>query len=195
MLVLRLPPPSAELKSQIQTCIDGIDLDPDRKLWLDEFHNGINSTLHIFDRAEFLDDKLCIEYQKFFPNRKICLVIGIMKNSGSAPACQPPHIDRGRALAVNYYLELGGQSVDTVFYDKTSVAGEVAQNLRYQDVQEINRHRLKSDTWYAYDVWRCHSVENIEATRSFFSIAFLDKHGYNMEDLYKDYPELVKDKL
>ena len=195
MLVLRLPPPSAELKSQIQSHIDSINLDPDRKRWLDEFHDGINSALHIFDRAQSLDDKLYDEYQKFFPNKQICLVIGVMKSNSSAPASQPPHIDRGRALAINYYLELGGESVDTVFYNKTSATREVAQNIRYQDVQEINRHCLKLDTWYAYDVWRCHSVENIESRRTFFSIAFLDKPNYNTENFCEEYPELVKEKL
>jgi hypothetical protein len=190
VLKLNLPPPSGVLRALVMSNLDELPMDPGAKKWLDNFHGGINCVAHRFDRVQNLEMQLNLEYKPYFPNRDIGAVIGVMKNTGSGLACLPPHCDRGRAIAINYYLGLGGSGVETVFYDQERSTGDESHNILYQDVSEISRHQFH-EGWYAYNVCRAHSVEKIENFRYFLAIAFADSQ-YRVEDFAREYPSLVE---
>lgn len=165
-----LPPPSPGLVTSIHNFVSTLVLDARKKQWLDDFHNQtVNSALHYFDRS-LLEEQTQQEYGKFF-NVPITGLIGVMKNTQLLPACMPPHVDRKRGVALNYYLETGGNNVDTVFYDAikdTDIDGAV--NYHYDSVSKFGQYRFQKNQWYAYEVSRCHSVENIETSRIIFAI-------------------------
>jgi hypothetical protein len=193
VLKLNLPPPSDVLRALVMSNLDQLTVNPGGKIWLDNFHGGINSVAHSFVLVQALEMQLNLEYKTFFPNRNISAVMGVMKNTGSVPACLPPHWDRGRAIGINYYLELGGSAVETVFYDQeksAGVAGNESRNFLYQDLSEISRHQFH-EGWYACNVCRAHSVEKIENSRYFLAIALADSQ-YRIEDFAREYTSLVE---
>lgn len=197
---LNLPEPSHELLEMIKKDAFIAPINPDNKRWLDEFHNGtINSALHLFyDAGEYINNRLREEFQQFFPNHKLRMIIGIMQGTVDQPTCHPPHIDRARALAVNYYIELGGEEVTTVFYNLVQPIRGESYNIRYDQTNGCYSQTIFNKGWYAYDVTRCHSVENLQGTRLFFAIRLISDstqdtdHYYSLKDLLQEYPKLIK---
>lgn len=196
IITLNLPKPSKTLVNLIENYIDGITLNIDNKRWLDEWYQGtINSVLHQFSMSPpDITAQTELEYQNFFHKHKIKSVIGIMVNDNKVSACLPPHIDRARALAINYYLELGGDNVTTAFYNISKPTDvNSAHNVTYQEAGSPQETYVFSKNWYAYNVNRCHSVENVTNKRIFLSLIFDSvTDSYNLSNLIADYPELHK---
>jgi len=197
VIKIDLPHPSQQLIATVQEYADLYQCDPDKKRWLDEFHdNKINSVLHHFDSPDFLTQLVREEFQQFFPKHRIGGMMGIMKNVKDIPACLPPHCDRSRAVGLNYFITLGGSQVRTVFYDRVEPIVGVGRNIPYAEITPVEQH-IFSQSWYCYTVNRCHSVENIESTRLFMAIRLvrpeLDNDmdfEYTQSDFIKDYPHL-----
>jgi hypothetical protein len=188
---LDLAPVPSDLAQELIDYLQQVPLDLDRKRWLDEFHeHNINSVAHAFFPAP--DDwqkRICDLYQPCFDKHEISVAFGIMKNTTMQSGCLPPHADRARSLALNYYLELGGNDVRTVFYDQTAPTFHEATNFSYQQVNQIDQQVFDS-AWYAYDVNQVHSVENIEGNR-FILILLISAPYYQLDNLITDYPDLI----
>lgn len=183
---LDLPAPSEQLLKEVNKYVQGANLKESTKEWLDDFHNGkLNTALHLFSTDEKITQLIKQQYADFFPDIDIIAVIGIMKNnSTSESACQPPHVDRYRSLAINYYIELGGNQVQTSFYDYEAPAeNDFAPNFHYHDVNRIGYHIFDKNKWYAYNVSQCHSIENILGIRYFLSISPANNPSYKVDDL------------
>lgn len=189
---LDLPHPAPEFVDQFRAAADRITLDPDNKRWLDEFyHNNINSALHRFCPIPELDSALQSQYQTYFPHHKIACWAGIMRPADDRPACLPPHVDRGRALAINYVIDTGGDCVSTLLYDRIMPVSSQSTNLQYGEVGVIEQH-IFEPSWVAYPVNRCHSVERITGTRRILIIALATADtGYDLADFQRDHPDLL----
>lgn len=182
---LELPHPSISIIDCVNRYVDNLILDTSKKEWLDQYHhNSINSALHSFTTNEELTQLINDEYGRFFPDIDIMSVVGVMRSADKTPACQPPHIDRRRSLAINYYFDLGGQDVTTSFYDfSDTIQIDASSNFQYNDFKKIGHCIFDKNQWYAYNVSRCHSVENITGTRYFLSICPKDNTTYKVENL------------
>jgi hypothetical protein len=194
---LNLPPPSGILVDLGRRTASSMPVNLDNKQWLDQFHdNKINSALHLFGHFDkVVNQQLVAEYQNFFPKHTIKSGISIMQNNTTDnTACQPPHTDRLRKLAINCYIDLGGDQVETVFYKAHASTHETtASNFLYKDTGGVDSKTVFPIGWYAYNVDQIHSVENLKTTRIFFSIKFAGLEAtYDIEQLLKDYPELIK---
>ena len=189
---LHLPAPSKEFLNQFRICASALPLNPENKYWLDQFHsNQINSALHVFSHVPELDLALRQEFQQYFYQHQIECWAGVMTPEGFAPGCLPPHSDRGRALAINYYVDLGGDHVATVFYDRVEPTKlDQATNVPYDQVQAVDQ-RVFGQGWYAYNVNRCHSVEHIQSTRVVLIVYLITQDpAYDLDNLKQHYPEL-----
>jgi len=100
-----------------------------------------------------------------------------------------PHTDRVRMLALNYYWDLGGSSVNTVWYrykdkSKPIYVGE-KHYPNYDKLEILETATLKTNTWYLLNVGVIHSVENIEASRKYLSLSYWreDKHLLDRETI------------
>jgi hypothetical protein len=193
---LNLPHPSNEFLQTIKDLVCNSLLDAPGKLWMDQQNNVTNSALYSFFKDSVIDQLISKEFGSFF-NVPVSGVVGIMKNADSEHANHPPHIDSRRSLAINYYVELGGNSVATTFYDLAeSTAPKQSQNYTYQQVQDLRMGSVQfaQGSWYAYDVCRCHSIENITDTRYFVSI-LIDDPAFTVRDFLAQYPKLISDKI
>jgi hypothetical protein len=182
---LDLPAPNQQLLEVVKKFVSTTDLDPSNKEWLDQFHHDkINSALHRFATDQEITDLIKDQYSKFFPDFEFRSIIGIMKSANGRPACQPPHIDRRRALAINYYIDLGGDQVTTSFYDfNDEVQPDASSNFQYTDYKKLGHCVFEKNQWYAYNVSQCHSVENITGTRYFLSICPMNAPNYKIDNL------------
>jgi hypothetical protein len=203
---LSLPAPSDKLVGLLTKYVHSLELNPDSKRWLDEFHdNKINSALHFFSRPgivpEEIDLQLRAEYQQYFPKHIISTITGVMDSDGTGPATQPAHADRGRSLALAYYIKSGGTAVTTVFYDMVKeIVGE-AHNVPYDQITAAKSVIFPTLSWFAYPVDRVHSVDNITSLRYFLGIRLKRlthenyDYNYSVTDLVNDYPNLIEDYL
>jgi hypothetical protein len=190
---LNLPPVEPELAVELISYLKQVPLDLDKKRWLDEFHNhSINSAAHNFFFApDHWQTRIKNLYQSYF-DHEITVAFGIMKNVQDQPACLPPHSDRARGLAINYYLELGGSSVTTLIYDKViSTNLDQATNMLYDDIGPALDQQQFDCTWYAYNVNQVHSVENILNERYILILMLQTLQSYNLNDFIVDYPNLI----
>ena len=197
---LNLPPPSDSIIEQIKKFTDAVQYNADSKRWLEEFHsNRINVALHSLGNNDTeINRQMVDQFQKFFPKHRILSTICVMKNNSTNLACLPSHIDRGRALGINYFVELGGDQVETVFYNlsKTTQA-TVATNVVQEETGGVHSRVIFDQGWYAFKANQCHSVENIQSSRIFTTIRILTSNSntevdYTLDCLIKDYPELIK---
>lgn len=193
---LGLPHPSPEFLDRVRELVASTELDRGGKQWLDQQNNTTNSAEHLFFQNADIDQFMQIEFGDFF-HQPIGGVVGIMKNTGPSPANHPPHIDRGRGLAINYYIQSGGSNVSTTFYDLVEAAdSDASKNFTWTEIahRRLGSVEFLSRAWYAYDVCRCHSIENIEALRYFVSI-FVPDPAYTVDRLVKEYPNLILDRI
>ena len=169
---LDLPPPTAQLEQALRDFAATVTTDPDDKPWLEASQDqSINSVDASFVRAEELEPMVKEQYAQYFPDTDIVALVGVMRNLESSPACLPPPVDQTRALAINYYLELGGSHVTTSFYDCfEQVSADRAYNFRYKDLDKVGEFCFKTQQWYAFNTEQCHSVEGIETERLMFTI-------------------------
>jgi len=200
---LNLPPPSNAVIEQIKAWANSVQFDPSKKQWLEQFHNGaITAPLHLLGvKDKIISEQMILEFQKFFPKHTITSTVCIMKSHDNIPSCLPPHIDRGRALGINYFVELGGDRVETIFYNFTKQAKDSeASNIPFDQTGGIRTKTVFTQGWHAFAADQCHAVDNLTATRIFTTIRILTSDAetevnYNLDSFIKDYPELVEFQL
>ncbi len=133
-------------------------------------HNVVSG---VFVSDETLMSLVRNQYSKFFKN--MVPMLGILENTNkNILGCYPPHTDKSRYVTLNYYLELGGIDVKTVFYNKCNYfPTNVGKNIfSYNEVTPVSEHLFDKDKWYCMDTRQCHSVENILSKRIMLSISF-----------------------
>lgn len=179
-----LPKPSSSLIDltrhyALAEPIDALALD-----WHKKIQNPtVNCAAGSFFMKSEITDIVKQEYQKFF-TKEIFPIIGVMTNTvKNLPASYPPHSDRVRTVGINYYIDLGGDNVQTIFYDKhdpltDKIGGHVEP---YENLKSLSTIKFTKDIWYAIDTRHYHSVENIMTKRYLLSLSFIDT----------DYAELV----
>jgi hypothetical protein len=191
---LNLPKPSPVLLEHIYRVAQNADLELGLKAMHDRIQNYTRNSVSrkfVENDAE-LNKQALIEYGQYF-SEKIIPAVGIVKNIQSEKyACWPPHADRVRIFALNFYVESGGENVRTVMYKRHSNytpgpgTGEV---YPYESLEKETEFCLKNREWYALSVRQAHSVEDIETTRIIFTLSFWDITYF---DFLKKYPQYIK---
>ena len=148
-----------------------------------------NAAGEFFSTKEFAELALS-EYQSYFYNN-VTPVIGLLRNTRTdGPAGYAPHSDRIRNVAINFYIDLGGRNVSTVFYDKCDPEDDPVggYNAKYEDLNKVSEYVCNDHTWYVFDTRQYHSVENIETTRVMLSLSLI---GVSAKDVRKTMKNLA----
>jgi hypothetical protein len=128
------------------------------------------------------------EYQRYFYNNLIPM-IGLLRNTKTGvPAGYAPHSDRIRNVAINFYIDLGGSNVSTVFYDKYDPDNDLVggYNAKYEDLTKVGEYFCNDSTWYVFNSRQYHSVENIETTRVMMSLSLIGVNAKNIHNVMKN---------
>jgi hypothetical protein len=175
--VLQLPKPSDNLINLVKSVAFARPINVESQRW----HSTIqDSTINCAAGDFFSDDDInTLAKQEFQPlfKHKIFATIGVIHNINSlASASYPPHCDRVRTASINFYIELGGSNVSTIFYDKEDLASDSAGGhvLTYNEVSAEQEYVFDTDTWYLLNSRKFHSVENIKTTRIVFGLSFFN---------------------
>lgn len=124
------------------------------------------------------------EYQQYFKVEITPIVGRLINTNPTSTASYPPHIDKSRSTAINFYIDEGGDNVETVFYQPyNSLNNYPGKVLTYDDVQPIARYVLPKHAWYALDVRKFHSVENIKTIRIMLALSFYDVEFKNIDNI------------
>jgi len=192
-LKINLPSPSVDIKREIYKIVDSAALELDLKKKHDQIQNySVNSVSRKFVEDNCIFNKMMkSEYSKYFDN-SFSPSIGIITNTRPEKiACWPPHSDRVRIFALNFYLEEGGNGVHTVMYntfDNYIPGHGTGKIYKYEELTIEKTYHLKMDQWYALNVRQAHSIENIETRRIILTISF---HDFTFFDFIKKYNNLV----
>jgi hypothetical protein len=189
---LLLPPLPSEIKTKVRLMSNKLAYNDDNREWINEFHNyTVNSVNHSYIWMPELDQIISEIYQKYF-NEPIKTMIGIQRNVNLSLGCTPPHCDRARNIAINYYIDLGGENVLTNFYNNIRSVEKLSSstNFKYNEIDLVDSNRLVENTWYMFNVQQCHSVENIETLRIFLGIVLESNPKY--EEFVYEYKKYIK---
>jgi hypothetical protein len=186
---LSLPTLPADIVTKIINVADFMGRDNEPRYWLNNFHST-NSVNQHFAVASELTSEINEIYAPYF-NQSVTPMIGVMRNVTDQPACLPPHCDRARFIAINYYIELGGDDVQTCFYDyyRTSTDLSESKNIIPSELTLSQSKRFDKDTWYSYSVQQCHSVENVITTRTFLGLVL--ENNLNFTQFCQTYTDLI----
>ena len=131
------------------------------------------------------------QYQPYFVAPIIRSYFDFLTNvePDKGPATLPPHIHTIRTLALNYFIDLGGENVKTCFYThkpKTGMQVFEPQEkwggyLSLEDVSPYGHIVTEKSKWHVYNTRIPHSVEGVTGTRIFLSLVFDATH--EMADL------------
>jgi len=162
-----------------------------------KLHNyEIDVVNYDFEWAQNINVEMSTFLAPYFPNEEIITVAGVMRNVSGNFAWLPPHCDRLRHLAINFYIELGGNNVETKFYDYNrqdrSDMSE-AFNLRFSEIKETASYKFQTNRWYCYDVQQCHAVSGVETNRIF--LALIIKSNLTLDQFKQKYSGIIKEQL
>lgn len=190
---INLPRPSKQLVKEIHRIVQSSPLELDLK----RTHDAIqNHTVNSVSRKFIEDDKIFNDLvqqefsshftEPFYP------AVGIVTNIDQTRiACWPPHSDRVRIFALNYYLKEGGTNVETVVYnlfDNYTAGTGTGKIYNYCDLEKDKIYHLAMNQWYGLNVRQVHSIENVVTKRIIFTISF---HDFTFIDFQKKYSELI----
>lgn len=189
---LQLPKPSDNLINLVKS----IALARPVNIRSSNWHSSIQGPNINCAAGDFFSDKrvTLLAVQEFQPlfKHSIYAIIGVIHNINPISlASYPPHTDKVRTASINFYIELGGNNVKTIFYDKesvTDIAGKNVDVLPYKDVSAQQEYLFDTDTWYLLNSRNFHSVENIKTTRIILGISFMD---IGIEELVKSLAESI----
>ena len=161
---LQLPKPSDNLINLIKSIALTRPINVSSRNW----HSSIQGLDINCAAGDFFSDNTISlmalkEFQPLFKHR-INATIGVMHNVNPlALASYPPHTDRVRTASINFYIELGGDNVSTVFYDKKDLVSDTVGGnvLPYKEVSAQHEYLFDTGTWYLLNSRNFHSVENI----------------------------------
>lgn len=191
---LDLPLVPVHLQRAILDFSTDLGRNTDSQQWLENFHdNCVNVVGHNFVElpADITNSLLAI-YQPFFDS-KIVPVIGVMRNLKDTPAWLLPHCDRTRYLAINFYIDLGGDNVYTHFYDYVRTSNDLTEsvNLKFNQVTEVAKYKFNTNEWVCYGVQQCHAVSGVQTTRVFLGLIPLDNPTFT--DFCNTYNKINKE--
>lgn len=174
--IFNLEKPCARITDIVMQVAEKCSINQESLAW----HQSIQADgLNIVSGTFVSNRKLSLEVQKQYSNLKfpVTPMIGVLENvdtNHERLACYPPHSDRIRCVAINYYLDLGGKKVETVFYDRIDDHNDAAGGhvVRYDSVKKISSCITTDNAWYCFNARRYHSVENIESKRIILSLSF-----------------------
>ena len=173
---LNLPKPSTELLAVVRELAENRPFDLSVLDWHERQQpKGTNCAYGDFFTDKSLNSYVEAEYQSFF-NVEVVPIIGIIKNTKTIPASYAPHSDKFRHITANFYIELGGSRVETIFYDKVDPIDDLVGGhiISYDDLPPItDRLMFESNEWYILPTRQYHSVENIENNRLILSLSYI----------------------
>jgi len=195
IIPLNLPVPSEGLMSAIMKVVDNSSFDHELKRQMDHIQdytiNSISHTYNISDEVLSLTEQ---EFRPYFKDEIFIPSVGVLTNPtpNGEKSTFPPHADRTRIFALNFYIKEGGKYVTTVYYDKfhnLDAGIGTGKMYRYPELTISSITHCKMNQWYALHVRQVHSVEDIENVRLIYTLSF---HHINMQDFLGKYSHYVQ---
>ena len=188
---LQLPKPSDDLINLVKSVALDRPINVSSRNWHSSIQGpDINCAAGDFFSNDSINLIATQEFQPLFKH-KLYATIGVIHNINPIEfASYPPHTDRVRTASINFYIELGGNNVSTIFYDKEDLASDTVGGnvLPYKEVSAQQEYFFNTGTWYLMNSRNFHSVENIKTTRIIFGLSFLN---ISIEELLKSLAESV----
>ena len=186
---INLPKPSDKIKKIVLDIADNCAINTNSIIWHKTINN-VNIVSGSFIYKENLLLQINEEYQSFFKH-KLNSTVGVLENvepNNLNLGVYPIHSDKVRHVAMNYFFDLGGSNVETVFYDKfddlsDTIGGHV---LPYGALSPVKNYITETNTWYCFNTKQYHSVENIQTKRIILSVRVDTTYEAFMNE-YKSY--------
>ena len=198
LITLNLPLPSTALVTAAlvaaNNTIIGTGIGSELKSFSDTLLGKTGSVNQNMAVDETVTQLAVKEYASFFPGEIFRPTVLIFRNSNidNTNAYMVPHSDIVRTFAINFYIELGGSNVKTIFYTKQdNYLKWQGKSYSYDGLIVENEYITVGNQWYALDARKVHSVENIETNRIVLGLSFYESNQ-RYENFIINHPELIK---
>jgi len=198
IIELNLPKPSEKIVQAVYRIADSAPLELELKSMHDKIQDYTKNSVSrkFIEDDEELNRLAQLEFSHLF-TETFKPAVGIIKNIRDEKyACWPPHADRVRIFALNFYINEGGDYVTTVTYKAHGdyrVGPGTGSVFKYEDLEVDNAYHLETNKWYALSVRQAHSIENIENTRLIFTLSFFDLTCAEFIEKYPQYINTIND--
>jgi hypothetical protein len=194
-LELNLPIPSDKIKNEVISLLATQQVNYENHINVGVLNPDINVATCMYFTNDALTAMCKEEFSKLFSDDYYGSFTLCLRNlSPGQPAFYPPHCDNGRIIGINFIINTGGANVETTIYeninDDSSTFEEGLMHAYSNDMIVAEKQRLDESKWYAMDVSRFHSVENIECDRLILSLVLLTK--LRLTDFAEKYRHLIK---
>ena len=127
-----------------------------------------------------IQEKCNTLYSKYFDDMPLIVDIIRIASDKNKPRSLYPHVDSTRNVAVITYVALGGDSVETAFYEcdlayYEHVIDECERIADYSKITRIESYVAEKNDWYMMNSATIHSVENITGVRLGLSMQLEDR--------------------
>lgn len=190
---IKLPAPSLKILSEIDSIAKTSSFELDLKRKHEHIQNyQVNAVSRKFiEDNDLINELVYKEYKSYF-QEDFFPAVGIVTNlETNRIACWPPHSDRTRIFALNYYITEGGNNVETIMYDRYDdyISGQgTGKIFKYNELTLDKTYHLKTNQWYALNARQVHSIENILTQRIILTISF---HHLNFFEFCNKYQNLI----
>ena len=188
---VNLPSPSEKLLTMIRELVKlQPSTNPDcYRPALEAAGPTVNAAECMYFCTQEIHDQTALELKNYINDEFAVCVLILRNHKQNELAHYPPHQDMFRMTTLNYVIDCGGDQVETWSYDKVGSYDDLTGELiGYGNADVHRKYKLNDPKWYALDVVRYHSVENISHDRLLLTLSFTK---LKLDDLYEKYQHLV----
>ena len=176
LIQLNLPKPNTDLINYSIKIINDFEFAYRKLDWCKKTY-GFNHSYA--DYEYYIDDYITsstlTQFQCYF-KYAIDKVYLIMNNSHDGlPRVMPPHTDKYRKTAINFYPKLGGCNSKLTLYKQYGSDQLNESDLApYNQLSKESVHSLAENTWFGFNAKQFHSLENITSKRLCLALFFTE---------------------
>jgi len=183
LVTLNLPSPKLELLTYVEKKLNDFVFTERKLSWCQQVYGKNN----LYADYEYYTDETIVtliknQFQKHFSFSINNVFLILMNSHDRQPRVMPPHTDKLRMTAINFYTRLGGNSTNFILYDKYGLNDiNNSDLLRYDQLRVQSKHNLKEETWYGFNSKQFHSIENVTSKRLCIGLFFAEPFDQFLE--------------
>ena len=156
--------------------------------------NVANTQIRMFHPDSDVYKEINILYAGYFKKPMMMAWIVFSNQSDEHKfASLPPHCDINRTFTINYIIDPGGATVNTVLYKESRQLSDltVPEFKNYNELSFDSEYCIPKNHWAIFEVQNYHSVEHIEGRRTMISMFSMDNYDRSFTEIFNEVSHLA----
>lgn len=181
---LNLPHPNSFIINYVENILQNLIFQQRKINWCEQMYGSNN----LYADYEYYTDNTIVkliqqQFQQYFLYNIKNVYLILMESYDNKPRVMPPHTDKHRRTAINFYTRLGGDTTRLILYEKYgSTDLDNSELSKYEDLIVHSKNNLNALNWYAFNPKQFHSIENVTSKRLCIGLFFVEPFDQFLED-------------